>query len=98
MPVLRQQVRLLPHLSEDVVNDARFEEFLDDSFRSQIDDTRQQLDDGIAQLKGTNHSILMFSTTLPAESEETTAFLDELTQACGTNLKNYYYLVGTSAT
>lgn len=89
---------LFNHLSEDVVNDARFEEFLDDSFRSQIDDTRQQLDDGIAQLKGTNHSILMFSTTLPAESEETTAFLDELTQACGTNLKNDYYLVGTSAT
>lgn len=88
---------LFNHLSEDVVNDARFEEFLDDSFRSQIDDTRQQLDDGIAQLKGTNHSILMFSTTLPAESEETTAFLDELTQACGTNLKNDYYLVGTSA-
>lgn len=88
---------LFNHLSEDVVNDARFEEFLDDSFRSQIDDTCQQLDDGIAQLKGTNHSILMLSTTLPAESEETTAFLDELTQACGTNLKNDYYLVGTSA-
>ncbi len=88
---------LFNHLAENVVNDARFAEFLDDSFRSQIADTRQQLIDGIAQLKGTNHSILLIATILPDESEETTAFLDALVQACDTNLKNDYYLIGTSA-
>lgn len=87
---------LFSYLSNDVVADPRFEMVLDESFRNDIDKTRTELDDAIAQLTGTNHSILMLTTNLPRESAETSAFIENVTRLSDERLQGDYYLVGDS--
>lgn len=87
---------LFRYLSEDVLEDPRFAIVLNDSFRQDIQDTKTQLEDGIRQLKGPRYSLLMLTTSLPSESEETTEFLRELHEQCGNRLGGEYYLIGNS--
>lgn len=87
---------LFAYLSNDIVNDARFEKVLDQSFRNDINDMKTQMDEGIAQLKGPNYSILMLNTTLPSESAETSAFIEGLLAQCEGQLTGEYYLIGDS--
>ncbi len=57
---------------------------------------RKQLDDGARQLKGEKHSRLTVTTKLPVESEQTTAFVKEITELCDEKLSGKYYLIGNS--
>ncbi|MGN1168205.1 MAG: MMPL family transporter [Lachnospiraceae bacterium] len=88
---------LFHHLAGEVINDSRFEQFLEEDFCVTIQDTEKDIDNAIAQLKGMNYSILMISSDLPEESEKTTEFLDKVIDLCNRNLQGDYYLIGTSA-
>ncbi|MCD7980877.1 MAG: MMPL family transporter [Clostridiales bacterium] len=57
---------------------------------------QEEIDDAVAQMKGENYSLLMFSTTFPEESEDTTAFLRALTEYGEENLSGDFYLIGNS--
>ncbi|MEI3231869.1 MAG: MMPL family transporter [Gordonibacter pamelaeae] len=50
----------------------------------------------MAQLKGSDRSLMMISTTLPVESPETTAFLERLAAQLDQRTDGAYYLMGTS--
>ncbi len=89
--------QLFDYLSEDVLNDPRFAGVLDDTLRTEIENAKRQLEEGAAQLKSDEYSLLTLMTTLPDESEETTAFLDRLTAFCNEKLEGEYYLIGNSA-
>lgn len=84
------------YLSEDMVNDPKFAAFLGDDLRSEIDSMKSQLDEGISQLLGENHSLMMIETSLPVESEETTLFMDSLTELCDAKLENRVYFIGNT--
>lgn len=84
------------YLSEDLVNDPRFSAFLGDDLRNEINEMKSQLDAGIAQLLGENHSLMMIETSLPVESEETTLFMDSLTELCDAKLQNRVYFIGNT--
>ena len=88
---------LFDFVSEDMINDARFAGFLSDDIKSQIGDYKAQIQDGVDQLVGENHSIFTLYSWYPAEGEETTRFFDELNAWCGDNLEGDYYLIGDSA-
>lgn len=88
---------LFEFLSNDIVNDPRFSAVLSETFRSEIEQMGEQLDNGLGQLKGPHHSRLMISAALPDESEETTAFFHQLTALCDEKLQGEYHLVGNSA-
>lgn len=87
---------LFRFLSEDVLQDPRFEAFLDEEYRQEISSMEAQLKDGVRQLKGPRYSLLMLTTSLPSESEETTEFLRELHEECRSRLQGSYYLIGNS--
>lgn len=89
--------QLFKHLSEDMANDPRFSSLLDDDFRGEIQSLKQDMDERIKQLKGSNHSRMILTTTLPVESDETKAFFEKLTATLDEKLKGDYYLVGNSA-
>lgn len=57
---------------------------------------RKQLDDGVQQLKGEEHSRLTVTTKLPVESEKTSAFVKEMTELCDEKLSGEYHLIGNS--
>ncbi len=84
------------YLSEDMVNDPRFSAFLDEDLKAEINDMKSQLDEGISQLLGENHSLMMIETSLPVESEETTLFMDSLTELCDAKLENRVYFIGNT--
>ena len=88
---------LLAYLSENVMEDPRFSDVIDETFRSEIKNAKMQLEEGKKQLKSDRYSLLTLITTLPDESEETTAFLEQLTSLCDEKLSGDYYLIGNSA-
>ncbi len=84
-------------ISNDMLNDPLFEKFIDKEMRVQIADAKEVLDKGIKQLVGGNYSLLVLTTTLPEESEETTKFIEELNESLKELTVGNYYLVGSSA-
>ncbi|MCC8120512.1 MAG: MMPL family transporter, partial [Oscillospiraceae bacterium] len=87
---------LLAFISDQLAEDERFSPWLDQDLLDTVDDASQQLDNAASQLRGSTYSRLVLTTTLPLESEETTAFLDNLDQALKDNLTGDYYLIGNS--
>lgn len=88
--------QLLRHLSENMVNDPRFQAFFDDGLRADIQSLQHDIDEAAAQLKGSDHSLMLINTALPIESAETTAFLEELTADLDQRASGNYYLMGSS--
>ncbi len=84
------------YVSEDMLNDPRFSAFLDEGMKSDIRGMKTQLDDGINQLLGKNYSLMMVETSLPTESEDTSAFMAKLTDTFDKNLNNKVYLIGNT--
>lgn len=62
---------LFDYLQNDLLTDARFASFLTDDMRAQITDAQTMLTDAVTQLRGSNYSRLVLTTTLPGESDET---------------------------
>lgn len=90
-------LELVEYLQENILNDSHFAKLVDEDMRADVEELREQLDEGIAQLKGPKYSRFILSSIYPEESAETTAFFDKLTDMCGEKLKGNYYLVGNSA-
>ncbi|MDE6088066.1 MAG: MMPL family transporter [Oscillospiraceae bacterium] len=85
------------YINNDILNDSRFDGLISDKMKASIEEIYTQLEDGAAQLKGDNYSRIIFSTTLPEEFDETTAFINDLTEMSDAGLQNDYYLIGSSA-
>ena len=88
---------LFDYLQNDLLTDARFASFLTDDMRAQITDAQTMLTDAVTQLRGSNYSRLVLTTTLPGESDETSAFIAQLMQDLDTVTTGDYYLIGNSA-
>ena len=87
---------MFDYVSNDMLNDPRFSGMIDGATRQEISNMKTKLDDAINQLLGKNHSLMMIETSLPVESAETTAFMDELSVFCGENLQKDYFFIGNT--
>ena len=83
---------LFDYLQNNLLTDARFASFLTDDMRAQT-----MLTDAVTQLRGGDYSRLVLTTTLPGESDETSAFIAQLTQDLDAATTGDYYLIGNSA-
>ena len=88
---------LFDYLQNDLLTDARFDSFLTDDMRAQITDAQTMLTDAVTQLRGSDYSRLVLTTTLPGESDETSAFIAQLTQDLDAVTTGDYYIIGNSA-
>ena len=88
---------LFDYLQNDLLTDARFASFLTDDMRAQITDAQTMLTDAVTQLRGSKYSRLVLTTTLPGESDETSAFIAQLMQDLDAVTTGDYYLIGNSA-
>ena len=88
---------LFDYLQNDLLTDVRFASFLTDDMRTQITDAQTMLTDAVTQLRGSDYSRLVLTTTLPGESDETSAFIAQLTQDLDAVTTGDYYIIGNSA-
>lgn len=88
--------QMFDFMADHIADDARFADVIDDDMRADIKSLRVDLDEAMSQMIGENHSILMLSTTLPAESAQTSAFIEGLHDAASSQLTGDYYLIGSS--
>ena len=88
---------LFDYLHDQFLTDARFASFLTDDMRAQITGAQTMLTDAVAQLRGSNYSRLVLTTTLPVESTETSAFISGLMRELDADTTGDYYLIGNSA-
>lgn len=85
------------YINANILNDEGFSALIDDDSRAKLADAQSAIAEARSQLRGERYSLLSFSTELPKESAETTAFTDKLSAACEEKLLGSYYLIGTSA-
>lgn len=88
--------QLFDFLTTDIIHDDKFADYFNEDTRNDLDEMKQELDQGVHQLKGENHSRMILTTTLPEESEETYTFLSNLIKDSDNNFVGKYYLVGNS--
>lgn len=88
---------LWDYLENDMLKDARFAAMLDADIRVEIEGLGERLDEGMEQLKGSQHSRIIVKMTYSDESPETTAFFEKLISLCDEKLTGDYYLIGNSA-
>ena len=86
---------LVKHI-EKIASEPLFSTLLTNEQKAGIAKARKQLDDGVQQLKGEEHSWLTVTTKLPVESEKTSAFVKEMAELCDEKLSGEYYLIGNS--
>jgi len=87
---------LFNYLSSNILNDSRFDEFIDNDMRANMDDMKTKLDDGVKQLTGPNYSRLILTVSLQDGSDEANAFIEELSKKCEAAFGGDYYLIGNS--
>ena len=86
---------LVKHI-EKLASEQSLSSLLTDEQKCGIAKVREQLDDGVRQLKGETHSRMTVTTELPVESEKTSAFVGELTELCNEKLSGEHHLIGNS--
>lgn len=88
---------LFNHLVDKVINDPRFDLFINEEMKTTLLEYKTTLEDGKKQLVSDEYSRLVINTTYPKESEETTAFVKSLEEYTKTNMSEKSYLIGDSA-
>ena len=87
---------LVRFVSETVSGNLILQNLLSDEMKNALDDAPALLDDAGKQLKGPEHSLMLISTSLPQESDETSAWIGKLKALCKENLSGDWYLIGNS--
>lgn len=87
---------LLMYICDTLVYDPRLTDLLPDTIYAETRNIKQQLQDGLGQLRKEKHSLLVVLSSLPAESPETYAFVDTLTALADARMPHEHYYVGES--
>ena len=84
-------------LSEDILNNDAFSSFFDESVATQFEEAKATMQDGIAQLIGTEHSRMVITLDYKVESKEIYDFYEKFDEMLYSTLSGKYYLVGATA-
>ncbi|MBQ0079069.1 MAG: MMPL family transporter [Eubacterium sp.] len=90
-------VSLMNYLADDFINDARFTDLVDAKLKNDILDMQEQLNDGVAQLKGPSYSRMILTLMLNGDDNVIQPFYRDLNEMTSSKFNNHYYLIGDSA-
>ncbi len=88
---------LVMFLTEDVLTNKMFSDFLDDELTSQLSEAKTMILDGKVQLVGEKHSRMVLTLDYLPETQPMWDFYNELESLLSDNLKGEFYLVGENA-
>ncbi len=87
---------LFGHLSNNMVNDPVFAPLIGEEIKSKLSEIGSSLEMGVEMLKGEKYSRMIFQTTYPIESAETTEFMNKIEEAAAGS-SHKIYMIGNSA-
>lgn len=82
-------------LNESILNDSRFDDFLDEEMRTSITDAKTTIQDAKKLLVGDGYSRVVLNTKFAPESEETFAFIQKVKDLFAEHLDEVY-IIGNS--
>ena len=83
------------YLNNDILQDKRFDNFIENDMRKDITDAKDKIDDSKELLIGDNYSRVVINTKLKEESDETFRFIQKIKDELGNNLEEFY-IIGDS--
>ncbi len=83
------------YLNEDILNDSRFDDFIDNDMKNKITDSKEKINDAKDMLVGDQYSRIIIDTKFDLESEETFEFIQMMKDKLGENI-NEFYIIGDS--
>ena len=85
--------KLINYLNDDILNDSKYQEFIDQEFKDKIKDAKKTIKEAKDNLVGSKYSRAIINTKLDAESNETFKFIKDVKKM----IKNKdVYFVGDS--
>lgn len=84
--------KFVNYINDKILNDSRFNDFIDDDLRKNITDSKVTIADAKEMLIGENYSRIVINTKFSPESEETFNFIKNLNEKFGENV----YVIGNS--
>jgi len=87
--------KFVNYLNEDILNDNRFDDFIDEDMKSNITDAKGTINDAKEMLIGEKYSRIVINTKYDLESEETFNFIQMLKDKLGENIDEVY-IIGDS--
>ena len=82
-------------LNNNILQDERFTDFIDDDMRNDITDAKTDIEDAKELLVGKNYSRIVLNTNFAKENEETFEFIQNTKDMLGKELENFY-IIGDS--
>ncbi len=83
------------YLNEDILQDERYTDFIEEDMRQDIIDAKQEIEDAKDLLIGDNYSRIVLNTKLQPETEETFSFIQKVKDMLENNVDNFY-IIGNS--
>ncbi|MBR6522924.1 MAG: MMPL family transporter [Oscillospiraceae bacterium] len=87
---------LFNYMVDNVLEDPRFDTFIDGEMRDSLLENQSALEDGKTQLVADEYSRLILSTTYLSEGDATTEFIAGLEEYAENNIDGKVYLIGDS--
>lgn len=84
--------KFVNYINDKILNDSRFNDFIDDELRKNITDSKTTIADAKKLLIGDNYSRIVINTKFEPESEETFNFIKNLNEKFGDGV----YVIGNS--
>ena len=88
---------LVSWLQDHIADDPRFTGMISHETRQMIADAGQMIRENAEKLEREQYGRVILTTVYPEDSEETRAFLNTLSERCGSLLEGKTWLIGTSA-
>ncbi len=87
---------MVHHLTDKMLDRPAFASAMDEDQRADAEEMRADLDEAAELLEGAHYGRMMITADLPEDSDETRAFMDDLTAYTDANFKGDTYLIGST--
>lgn len=84
--------KFVNYLNDNILNDKRFKEFIDDEMESDIKSSKDTIKDAKKLLVGSNYSRIVLNTELELESDETFDFVENVKKELTQDVSEYYVI------
>lgn len=86
---------MVHHLNDSIITDKAYESVIDSGMRKDVRDMTDELDDAAALLEGKDYGRMLITADMVEDSDETRAFMKNLTADCDA-FAGDYYLIGNT--
>ena len=87
---------LMDYLTGEMLSDPQLVAMIPEQLLGELTNAKAEMEEGLKQMHGENHSLAVIVSDYPGESDQTSAFVGRISELFGQKLKQDYCLVGES--